>query len=591
MPCAQDKVNRQASDWLHSFEYELLMKFLVGSSLVVTWLEVDMAVSAHAGISALMSFVVVLLWIVFMAEASFRAWTLRKRFLFAHCGFLDVMLLPLEFLVVSEVLSAGQQSAFLQVTYALRVCRIVRALPSSYPAVAVRRHMFQRAKLLAVPLFLAVASNFFWSLLATSFVRPVVDTLLEDGSIRDCSWCRQAFGSVAHSQLTLVATSWSSSTWESLVLPVVHENFVCLAIFACSWLCFVLHLLHLLAAFVSAYSFTASWPGEASPANEVPRQGTSADSCPSAGEGGIDLNKGACEAPHSEASAHVERLLTGLACQGRLSLFQLLTAFDTNPLLFRGFDVTRHRLTDIFDALDKEKSGQVSCEDVVDAMRPMTCLWSWELLLSLRDVAKSAARYVLASQDAEARVRGGGIIRGRGDVDAEAGFVLDINGERRGPTTMLISGELELLHHKVTCELEAAEHTMLRIAQNADDGLFAARERTCTVPGEGRAGFGLKGKCRMTLPGQSTQAFISYPLSTPQVYVDSDVSASSSRAKEEAILSERSLVEVQSKSRLLLSDALLLGACTPCAPRFHDGDHPIKAEVINTTGVLRPKRV
>lgn len=201
-----------------------------------------------------------------------------------------------------------------------------------------------------------------WAVACVEIVHPLVETLDDAGTWKDCDDCRQAFSTVMMANLTLFRTIVAGDGWGTLAVPVIREYPASGIIFIGACLTIVYGVLNLVVAVVVDTFAEERTKNETLLAMELEE------------EQGDDL-------------LWLQRVFDKIDedKSGDVSLDELMTGAKSTPEFrsrLRVMDIDEADLQQLFLMLDEDKSGTIDPNEFVSTLNR----WKYE--------SKTAARFI-----------------------------------------------------------------------------------------------------------------------------------------------------------------------------------------------------
>eukprot|EP00928_Gymnodinium_smaydae_P081771 TRINITY_DN65233_c0_g1_i1.p1 TRINITY_DN65233_c0_g1~~TRINITY_DN65233_c0_g1_i1.p1 ORF type:complete len:553 (+),score=81.72 TRINITY_DN65233_c0_g1_i1:96-1661(+) len=318
----------------------------------------------------------------YVLELTVRLFVDRCAYFSSALNVFDTLLVTSDFLMQVVVYSsmAVPPLSVLRVFKILRLLRIVRTLDSFRELWIMLHGLIAAMKALVWAVALIAFVFIFWSILSTTLLDDVTQTLSDQGKFSaSCGRCSTAFETVETSMLTWFILIFVGDLWTDLVAPIVNEHPAAALLFFPSF--FIIHfsVLNLVLAVIV---------DRAAEAREENLQMVHEWKLKQAGEASNKL-RGVCEAMDKDRSGTLtfEELVQG---------YEELEEFRHN---LSSMDVCREDLSTVFCILDEDNSGSVAYDEFVKQLYKMKTEESHTLLVFLKHHVQVLVEKVNAQVD------------------------------------------------------------------------------------------------------------------------------------------------------------------------------------------------
>lgn len=332
------------------FEFAIAAVILFNFILVI--LETDMGVQDEEP-SGWMTAVGFVMLVVFCFELASRFFVHRCQFWYDGWHILDFCVVMIDLILLSLNSVLGDMPS-MSVLRMLRLARLGRALKflSLFPEL---RLMLAGLVGAARSVFFGIVLLFFaiiiWSIIAVQIIHPLNQQLTDEGVHEGCDRCPRAFASVLGATLTFTQQIVAGDSWGEVTIPII-EHFPASSIFFILVLLSVgLAILNLiLAVIVNVATQTQS---------DI-----------------VSSDKAKIKLERQDAQNNLLTVCKDMDSDnsGQIAKEELFTGYDENPTfrtVLDAMEINREDLDVVWTILDSDRSGSISCAELVDGVYRM----------------------------------------------------------------------------------------------------------------------------------------------------------------------------------------------------------------------------
>lgn len=359
--CADDQDKRR-SDWsqsriqaarvLESRCYDATISLVIGTNVAIILYDTDYTAS-HGHPAPWAQSAGAVLLCIYIVELFWRFFAYRGGFFSSSWNILDLVVVVSD--LVAEVLRSliGDFPSIV----VLRMCRLFRL----FRFMRLLR-MFRELDIMLVGFLSAMRAMFwasvmlsvmltFWSIVAVELLHPIVSLLAQRGEFEGCDRCTRAYSSVMQSNLTFMQQIVAGDSWGQVSIPIIEESPGTFVLFFAVFVSITFGLLNLVLTVIVDVA------NQARDNDELRKMAEKAKAFEDAKAPLYDL----CQELDTDHS-------------GQLSLQELVDAMDANrkfASMMAFLDISKEDMQSIFSVLDEDHSGAVSYQEFIEQLHKL----------------------------------------------------------------------------------------------------------------------------------------------------------------------------------------------------------------------------
>lgn len=316
----------------------------------------------------------------YIVELTVRLYVFRWHFFMSNFNIMDFAIVGIDCVFEALGFAIGDMPdvtmlRILRVLRSLRFVRAVRSLVFFRELYMIMNGFFAAMKAIIWATVLLFVVLMLWSVVAVELVNPLVKEMEKKNELVDAEErMPRAFSSTMNSMLTFTQTVVAMDAWGDFHIPVIEKHPYSMILFLAVLVTVNLGLMNLILSVIV---------GKAQQARQE------------------DLTFKIQE--KEEEYERMKKELLALCAEldedssSLLTLDELLQGFDSNPefhLAMAAMDVSREDMSNLFNVLDEDGSGEVAYEEFVDQLHKTKTQDSHVVLVFIRGLLKDIAREV-----------------------------------------------------------------------------------------------------------------------------------------------------------------------------------------------------